>query len=150
MAGGDTVHATLVAKGQAGVLLRGPPGSGKSDLAFRLLCSSGDWRLVSDDQVELRRTGDRLTGRAPAPIAGKLEVRGVGIIEVETLESCDIQLVVDLVARHDVPRLPDANESVQLLGLNRAFRRLHGLDASSPLKIALLLTGPPGRNLQKI
>lgn len=136
---GEIVHGTLVAKGRAGVLLRGASGAGKSDLALRLMGLGADWRLVSDDQVLLTRGSNRLVGKAPATIAGKLEVRGVGIMEVATTAAADICLIVDLVTRKAVPRMPEAGQSFDILGVRIPFRCLHGPDASSPLKIAMLL-----------
>ena len=138
-AGGETVHATLVAKGGLGVLLRGPAGAGKSDLALRLIASADGWRLVSDDQVALTRTGSLIVGRAPEAIAGKLEARGIGILDFPVAESAEIRLVIDLVRRPEVPRLPEDDETTPLLGLALPRSRLHGFDASTPVKIALLL-----------
>ncbi|MFN3869796.1 MAG: HPr kinase/phosphorylase, partial [Hyphomicrobiaceae bacterium] len=80
------VHATAVARHGAAVLLMGPSGSGKSDLALRLLAQTaspslptGDFELVSDDHVLLHRDHDLVIASAPPSIAGKLEVRGIGI-----------------------------------------------------------------------
>ena len=139
MAGPETLHATLVAYGQEGVLLRGPSGSGKSDLALRLMGLGNPWCLVSDDQVTLSTVSGHLVGRPPASIAGRMEVRGIGIVSVEHQTSARIRLIVDLVARKDVPRLPEPDETATLLGHNIPLARLHGLDTSTPLKIALLL-----------
>jgi HPr kinase/phosphorylase len=139
MPGAETIHATLVAKGEAGVLLRGKPGAGKSDLALRLLGIGPDWQLVGDDQVTISRVGETIIGRSPAPIAGKLEVRGVGIVDVETRETGEIRLIIDLVPRKDVPRMPEPEPTTSLLGVQIAHYRLHGLDASSPSKIDVLL-----------
>ncbi|HJZ14329.1 MAG TPA: hypothetical protein VJ251_02575, partial [Stellaceae bacterium] len=77
------VHATAIAIDGRAVLLRGPSGAGKSDLALRLI--DGGARLVADDQAELRRAGERVMVRAPAEIAGLIEVRGIGILQVEPL-----------------------------------------------------------------
>ena len=138
-ADGETVHATLVALAGAGVLLRGASGAGKSDLALRLIGLSNGWQLVSDYQVVLSRAGNRVVGRAPAAIAGKLEVRGLGVVEMPAAESADVRLIVDLVARQEVPRLPLDGETAPLLGLALPRFRLNALDASAPDKVALLL-----------
>ena len=66
------------------MLITGPSGSGKSDLALRLL--DRGFTLVSDDQTIVRRDGDRLIASAPPTIAGKLEIRGIGIVEMEHVE----------------------------------------------------------------
>jgi len=156
-ADGEIVHATLVARDGAGVLLRGGSGAGKSDLALRLIGSGGGWRLVSDDQVELRAVQYRavqdsavqdsavqdsavrsgVVGHGPAAIAGKLEARGLGIVELPAIPSAPIRLVIDLVARNAVPRMPEAGETVVLLGVPVPLLRLHAFDASTPQKIAL-------------
>src|SRR5580693_1856546 len=87
-------HATTVAIDGRGVLLRGPSGSGKSDLALRLIDAGA--RLVADDQSELSRHGETIIVRAPAAIAGLIEVRGVGILRVDTIAEAPLALVADL------------------------------------------------------
>ncbi len=135
------VHGTCVAVAGSGVLLRGPSGSGKSDLALRLI--DGGARLVADDQVTIEREGDRLLTSPPAAIAGKLEVRGVGILSVEHRAAVPLVLVVDLVAAEAVERLPEA-ESVELLGC--AIRRLalNPWEASAAAKVRLAVGSPTG------
>src|SRR3954466_2404822 len=87
----ETVHASTVASEGRAVLITGPSGSGKSDLALRLL--DRGFTLVSDDQTLVRRTGDRLIASAPAALAGKLEIRGIGIVEMETVKDVPIALL---------------------------------------------------------
>jgi len=126
------VHGTSVALGGDGILLRGPSGSGKSDLALRLI--DGGARLVSDDQTELRVFGKELRMSAPPSIAGRLEVRGVGILRVPAVASAQLRLVVDLVPEGDIERLPEPR-LCEILG--RAFRvlRLSSFEASAPAKL---------------
>ncbi len=98
------VHATCVEIEGRGVLIRGKPGSGKSDLALRLMdmpgCGIGEvpWqaRLVADDQVEIFRVGEKLVAQAPEQLAGLLEIRGLGIVRVKPVASVPLVLVVDL------------------------------------------------------
>ena len=99
----ELVHGTCVALGRTAALLRGPSGSGKSDLALRFLFLARRGPaaleapiLVADDQVWLVRNGGRLLARPPDTIRGKMEVRGVGIVEVKSLMEADLALVVDL------------------------------------------------------
>lgn len=93
-----TIHASAVAREGSGVLLLGPSGSGKSDLALRLI--DRGFVLVGDDRLVL--DGDEAR---PAPaLAGLLEVRGLGIVRMPHLERARIALTVDLVPR--VERLP--------------------------------------------
>ncbi len=75
------VHASAVTIGDSGVLLRGPSGSGKSDLALRLI--DGGARLVADDRVDIYQTRDGLMMAPPESLAGLLEVRGLGIADVK-------------------------------------------------------------------
>src|SRR3954447_22487577 len=77
----ETVHASTVATEGRAVVIAGPSGSGKSDLALRLL--DRGFTLVSDDQTTIKRDGDRLIASAPPNIAGKLEIRGIGIVEMD-------------------------------------------------------------------
>ncbi len=102
------VHATAVAIGQpaqpiSAVLLTGPPGAGKSDLALRLIDRGGV--LVADDQVELQAEAGLLIARPPAAIAGMLEVRGLGLIRLPFAASARVVLLCDLAEPPE--RLPD-------------------------------------------
>jgi HPr kinase/phosphorylase len=130
------VHATSVALGGDGILLRGPSGSGKSDLALRLIDEGA--RLVADDQTEIERAGDRLVMRAPATIAGQMEVRGLGIVRVPCAASAPLRLVVDLVAMEAVERLPEPL-SCALLGLAVPLLRLAPFAASATAMLRLAL-----------
>jgi HPr kinase/phosphorylase len=98
------IHGTAIALGEEGALLRGPSGSGKSDLALRLI--EGGARLIADDQTELREFGGGVVLSAPASIAGQMEIRGLGIVEVPQQASAPLCLVVDLVAPEAIERLP--------------------------------------------
>lgn len=130
------VHGTSVALEGDGILLRGPPGSGKSDLALRLIEAGA--RLVADDQTELARAGDTLTMTAPAAIAGRLEVRGVGILRVPSVAAAPLRLVVDLVAPERIERLPEP-EFCELLGRAVPLLLLAPFEASAPAKLRLAL-----------
>src|SRR5260221_10017200 len=99
------VHATCIRMGsagaafgapsRAGVLLLGPSGAGKSDLALRLIAEGAE--LVSDDRVELFVHRRRLYARPPKRLAGLLEIRGIGIVEIPYAEKVRIDLVAELV-----------------------------------------------------
>ncbi len=138
------LHATCVALdgrgGPLGVLLRGPSGAGKSDLALRLIDRGA--RLVADDQcvvtIEDGAAGPRLMARAPAEIAGVLEVRGLGLAEVPSLAQAPVALVVDLVAHEQVARLPDA-AAVEILGVALPRLALDPFEAAAPAKLDLAL-----------
>lgn len=130
------MHATIVEVDGTGVLLRGPSGSGKSDLALRLI--DGGAVLVSDDYVELTKTEDCLLARAPEALAGKLEVRGVGILKVSSVEECAIAIVVELVESEKVDRLPEP-EQTEIAGVNVPVVRLAAFEASTAAKIRALV-----------
>jgi serine kinase of HPr protein (carbohydrate metabolism regulator) len=140
------VHGTCVALGRTAALLRGPSGSGKSDLALRFLFLARRGPaaleapiLVADDQVWLVPGDARLLARAPDSIRGKMEVRGVGIVDVKSLAEADLALVVDLVAASDVERLPDDALKTRLLGVDVPLVRLYPWEASAPIKLAVAL-----------
>ena len=135
------VHATTVAIDNRAVLLRGPSGSGKSDLALRLIDAGA--RLVADDRSELRRDGDAILVSAPQTIAGLIEVRGIGILRVDFLASVRLSLVVDLVAPQAVERMPE-QLSETILGLAVPVLALSPFEASAPAKLRFafdVLTG---------
>jgi RNase adaptor protein for sRNA GlmZ degradation len=135
------MHATCVALGGAAVLLRGPSGAGKSDLALRLIEEGA--RLVADDQVELAAEGGRLVARAPAAIAGKMEVRGVGIVPVAAEAAATVALIADLVTAADVERLPEPAEET-ILGIAIARITLAPFEALAPAKLRLALAQAAG------
>jgi HPr kinase/phosphorylase len=134
------VHGTTVAiataLGPLAVLLRGASGSGKSDLAVRLIDAGA--RLVADDQSELRRQGDAIIARAPSAIAGLIEVRGVGILRVDMLAEAPLGLVADLVAPELIDRLPPLTTD-RLLGLDLPRISVAPFEASAAAKVSLAL-----------
>ncbi len=129
------VHATAVAIDGEAVLLRGPPGAGKSDLALRLI--DGGARLVADDQALLRRVGDRVLVRAPAVIAGLIEIRGFGILRVETIEEAPLALIVDLLPSGQIERMPEGRVE-PVLGREIPVIGLAPFEASAAAKLRLI------------
>ena len=130
------VHATAIAIDGRAVLLRGPSGAGKSDLALRLIDAGA--RLVADDQVEVRRAGGRVLVRAPAAIAGLMEVRGVGILRLEPLREAALAMCVDLVPSAEVERLPEIR-CEDVLGLAVPSIALSPFEASAAAKLRFAL-----------
>ena len=126
------VHATAIAIEGDAILLRGPPGAGKSDLALRLI--DGGARLVADDQALLRRADNQVFVRAPAEIAGLIEVRGVGILRVDLISEAPIALVADLVPSTQIERIPD-DRFEKVLGLAIPLITLAPFEASAPAKL---------------
>jgi serine kinase of HPr protein (carbohydrate metabolism regulator) len=131
----ETVHASAVAIGGRAVLIGGLSGVGKSDLALRLIDRGAV--LISDDYCDVRRTEGHARASAPATIIGKMEIRGVGIVEMETEQQVPIALFVDL----DRPpqRLPEPGETRSLAGVAVPVLRLAGLEASAPIKVEAAL-----------
>ncbi len=132
----DQTHATCVDIDGAGVLLRGASGSGKSDLALRLI--DGGARLVADDRAELTLSGGQVIASAPAVLKGKIEVRGLGIVSVEAVPRTPLKLVVDLVAPGAVERLPEP-ATADVLGVRLPLVRLAPFEASAPAKVRAAL-----------
>ena len=131
----ETLHASTVALDGRAVIITGPSGSGKSDLALRML--DRGFTLVSDDQTIVKRDGDRLLATAPPTIAGKLEIRGIGIVEMEHVSDVPVALLVELTS--DLQRLPDDSRERPILGARLPLITIDALTASAPSKVALAL-----------
>ena len=143
----ETIHASCVELNGAGLLLRGPSGAGKSDLALRLIDQGA--RLVADDRVRLELQDGRLFARAAPSLAGKLEVRGLGIERLDHAPRAALALVVDLVGLEEVERLPES-EGVMLLGVALPLLRFWAFEPSVTAKLRLAMVRaatPAHRNL---
>jgi serine kinase of HPr protein (carbohydrate metabolism regulator) len=110
-----TVHASAVLVGARAVLIRGPAGSGKSQLALALIQAAqsgllGFARLIGDDRIVLAAAHGRLLARPAPALAGLIEVRGLGIRRLDHEGAAVVGLVVDL-ASQESKRLPDSPEA---------------------------------------
>lgn len=139
------VHATCVAIDGRAALLLGPSGAGKSDLALRAINSpfviggrSITAELVADDQVHIDISGGRVMARAPATIAGQIEVRGVGILPVPHQSMAELVLAVELVPGAAIERIPEPRR-YQVVGRELPLLALSPFEASAPLKLMLAL-----------
>jgi HPr kinase/phosphorylase len=133
------IHASCVAINGVGVIIRGPSGSGKSDLALRLIDEGAT--LVADDYCNLTAENGRLIVTPPQTIAGKIEVRGYGIITLPLCSSVAAGLVVDLMPHDEIERMPEETMcTLEHVTLRRLV--LNGFAASSPAKIRLVLDSP--------
>ena len=131
----ETIHASTVSTDGRAVLISGPSGSGKSDLALRLL--DRGFTLVSDDQTIVRREGDRLVSSAPPTIKGNLEIRGIGIVDMDTVADVPVALYVELTS--EIVRLPDDRRERPVLGVNLPLISVDAQTASAASKVALAL-----------
>jgi len=124
------LHASCVEFEGKGIIIFGPSGSGKSDLALRLIDSGG--RLVSDDYVKVDEDGGILYAHPAPNIAGMMEVRGVGLIKLGYKKSAKLNLALELTPEKEIERLPKA----LFYGLNGAKIPLYKIDAFSGSAIA--------------
>ena len=136
----DQIHATAVLLNGKGVILRGPSGSGKSDLALRLI--DGGAVLIADDRVDIFKENGQLQCTAPTKLDGMLEVRGVGIIRLKCAPKASVDLIVDLVDLAAQPRLPESR-TIEMFARNLRHLKLFAFAASAPAKIRLALTLGP-------
>ena len=132
---GSELHATCVSVSGMGVLLLGPSGSGKSDLALRLIDQgAGTDVLVADDRVIVELSEGRLVGCAPQVLRGRLEVRGVGVLSMPYLEQAVVKLAVSLT-EDDGERIPDLGDQVfEVCGISVPNLFLNAFEASAPAK----------------
>jgi serine kinase of HPr protein (carbohydrate metabolism regulator) len=143
--GPDTHHGTAIAVDGRAALIVGPSGAGKSDLALRCLSLATSALvpaaayLVADDRVLIVLTDGRLSVAAPETILGKLEVRGIGILQAPYERSAELALIAELVAPGAVERLPDPPPTRELLGVSLPVLRLAPFEASAPIKLLLAL-----------
>jgi len=137
------IHATCIRYKNDGILLIGRSGSGKSDLALRLIGLGA--RLVADDRCDLKVKNGNLVATPPKTIAGLLEIRGVGIVETPYAASARIALVVDLSGK--VERLPEERRYEPPLTMPRTFWprliTLNAFEASAPHKVLAALRRKP-------
>jgi serine kinase of HPr protein (carbohydrate metabolism regulator) len=131
----ENLHASTVESGGRAVLIVGPSGSGKSDLALRLI--DRGFTLVSDDRTIVRYEGNKLIASAPETIKGKLEIRGIGIVDMDCVADAPIALVVELTS--DVQRLPDDSPERSIMGVAIPLIYVDAMTASAPSKVAVAL-----------
>ena len=147
------VHGTAVALGRRAALLRGGSDVGKSDLALRFMALQGEGKLkpqlVADDQVWAEPSSQKsLIVSAPDTIAGKLEVRGLGIVTVPFLAQAKLVLVCDLVSGENIPRMPpEPWERTMIAGVPVPVVKLDPFELSAPLKLKLALLLAPEQPL---
>jgi HPr kinase/phosphorylase len=117
-----SIHASAVAIGEAGILIRGPSGCGKSSLARDLIFTAGVKplfaSLVGDDRINIESRDGRLIARGHPKVRGMIEQRGLGILQIAHEPAVVARLVVDLVAPDEAVRFPEPHgKSVVLCGV---------------------------------
>ncbi len=131
----ETLHASCVSIGGRAVLIEGLSGSGKSDLALRLIDRGA--ALVSDDYTIVRRIDGKLIASAPPNIGGLIEVRGVGLVPMTFESDVPIALIASIATT--IERLPDLNSTRVVAGVAIPTCLIAPLEASAPIKIEMLL-----------
>lgn len=131
----ETLHASCIAIEGRAVLIEGRSGSGKSDLALRLIDRGA--QLVSDDYTVLVRERDRLLAQPPATIAGRIEVRGIGIVDMPHAERVPVALIVSLA--EDVDRLPEERSNRVIAGIPIPSIAIKAHEASAPIKVGIAM-----------
>lgn len=115
----SNVHGTAIVIGTTGLLILGPSGTGKSAAALQCLQEARSYglfsALVSDDQVLVSVAGGRLIARAPASIVGLAELRGAGIVTLDTVEAAILRRAIRPVSPPLDERLPPDDETVEIL-----------------------------------
>jgi HPr kinase/phosphorylase len=137
------VHGTCLEIGGCGVLILGASGSGKSDVALRLIDQPGRGtgpetltaRLVADDQVVITRRGERLFAAPPERLAGLIEVRGIGIVKANHAPEAELGLAVRLADARGIERLPEDGNSLMLLDVAIPQIAVDAAAASAPARV---------------
>jgi len=128
------IAGTCVAMDGRGVLLRGPSGAGKLDLAIRLMESGA--RLVADDQVFIEIENEHLVASAPEAVRGMIEARGLGVLQVVSAPPTPLVAVIDLVPADEIDRMPDP-ASVEIESVPLPLFRLAPFEPSALAKVRL-------------
>jgi serine kinase of HPr protein (carbohydrate metabolism regulator) len=145
---GGILHAGLIARRLRGlwrgVLIEGPSGHGKSDLALRSL--SEGFSLVADDRVILWTSAGRLFGRAPDSLQGAIEVRGLDVVHQPALRMASVSLVARSGTTERIPQL----QTVELLGVSIPLLQLDLRELSAPAKLSRALALFDGADKRRI
>jgi serine kinase of HPr protein (carbohydrate metabolism regulator) len=131
----DMVHASTVAIAGRAVMIMGASGSGKSDLALRLIDRGA--MLVSDDYTRVRAVDGRVVGAPPATIAGRIEVRGLGVLDMPYATQATVALAVRL---GEEDRMPE-EAWTDIAGVRLPVVSIDPRPASAPIKVELALAG---------
>jgi serine kinase of HPr protein (carbohydrate metabolism regulator) len=137
------IHGTTVLLNGRAVMIRGGSGSGKSDLALRLIDRGA--QLLSDDYTDVVLRDGGVIASTPPNIAGLIEVRGIGLVAMPHAAEAPLALIVALLPEGEAPpeRYPAEPRAVRLCGQDVPLLTLRPFEASAPIKVELALDRPP-------
>jgi len=131
----ETVHATSVAIDGYGVIIIGPSGAGKTDLAIRLIDRGAC--LISDDRTILSRANNVVTLNPPEKTAGQIELHSLGIYLVQFISNIELKMIVELV--NQAERYPMDSQIEKILDIQIPKIKLNAQSASAPIKVEMAL-----------
>ena len=130
------IHSTAISLNGDGILIKGPSGSGKTDLALRLIESGG--KLISDDQVIIKRKAKRLFLSSPKELNGLMQLSGIGIVIVDYVQNIPLELVVKLQPYKNLDPFPiNKEEIIKDLSIPALSLYSFAVSATAKIKVAL-------------
>lgn len=133
----SNIHATAIKINNKGVLFLGKSGSGKSDLSLRMIVEHNA-KIIADDRVIVENIKEKLIASAPSNLKGLIEVRGIGIINLDCVSQFKIDMVVNLIS-DKIERLPE-NRYYSIENLTLPLIELNPFEASAPAKLLIALS----------
>ena len=129
-------HSTAISLNGDGILIKGPSGSGKTDLALRLIESGG--KLISDDQVIIKRKAKRLFLSSPKELNGLMQLSGIGIVKADYVQNIPLELVVKLQPYKNLDPFPiNKEEIIKDLSIPALSLYSFAVSATAKIKVAL-------------
>ena len=130
------IHSTAISLNGDGILIKGPSGSGKTDLALRLIESGG--KLISDDQVIIKRKAKRLFLSSPKELNGLMQLSGIGIVKADYVQNIPLELVVKLQPYKNLDPFPiNKEEIIKDLSIPTLSLYSFAVSATAKIKVAL-------------
>lgn len=134
----SNIHATCVSINRCGILLLGKSGSGKSDMALRLIENKGA-ELVADDRTDVTLKDGKIYASSPENIQGLLEVRGVGVVKIPFTRNAEIKLAVELSEDvKNIERMPEELQ-YQILNTSVPLLKIYPFEVSAIDKVVIKL-----------
>ena len=130
------IHSTAISLNGDGILIKGPSGSGKTDLALRLIESGG--KLISDDQVIIKKKAKRLFLSSPKKLNGLMQLSGIGIVKADYVQNIPLELVVKLQPYKNLDPFPiNKEEIIKDLSIPALNLYSFAVSATAKIKVAL-------------